>query len=174
LPPATIEPDNNYSNNDSNGVTYVSHWPKHPPSPSPAAINLNTITPTAFTKSLKDMDREDLAKLLFPDIAPTGSSPLDDQHRHNTSDPLVCMDEKDIIALLHKSDSSPPPIRPCDTPNPSDTKSHWMAKELHRITGCRQFWNYKHLVAVSKDDTYMDKGRLSTSIGVYTTIHKAP
>ncbi len=75
LPPATIEPDNDYNNNDSNGVTYVSHWPKCPPSPSPAAIDLNTITPTAFTKSLKDMDKEDLVKLLFPDTAPMGLSP---------------------------------------------------------------------------------------------------
>jgi hypothetical protein len=128
----------------------------------------------AFTKSLKDMNREDLAELLFTDTAPTGSSPPDDQPKHKTSDPFVCMDKKDIIALLHETDSSPPPIRPCDTPNPSDTKSHWTAEELHRITGCQQFWNYKHLVAVSKDGTYIDNGKFPTSIGAYMTIPKAP
>jgi hypothetical protein len=136
LPPATIKPDNNNNNNDSNNVTYVYHWPKCPPSPSPAVIDLNAITPVAFTKSLRDMDREDLAKLLFPDAAPMGSSPPNDQPKGNNLDHLVCMDKKDIIALLHKLDSSPLPIRPCNTPNPSDTKSHWTAKELHRITGC--------------------------------------
>jgi hypothetical protein len=138
-PPATIEPDNDDNNNDSNDITYVSHWPKHPPSLSPSAIDLNMITPMAFTQSLRDMDREDLAKLLFPDTAPMGSSPMIDQPKCNNLDCLVCMDKKDIIALLHESDSSPPPIRPCDTPNPSDTKSHWTAKELYHITGCRQF-----------------------------------
>ncbi len=136
LPPATIEPDNNNNNNDSNDVTYVSHQPKCSPTPSPVAIDLNTNTPTAFTKSFTDMDREDLAKLLFPDTAPTGLSPPNNQPKHNSLDCLVCMEEKDIIALLHKSDSSPPPIRPCDTPNLSDTKSHWTAEELHRIMGC--------------------------------------
>jgi hypothetical protein len=67
------------------------------------------------------MNREDLGKLLFTDTAPTGSSPPDGQPKCQTLDPLVCVDEKDIIALLHEWDNSPPPIRPCDTPNPSDT-----------------------------------------------------
>jgi hypothetical protein len=174
LPPAIIDPESNDNNNDSNNVTYVSHWPKRPPSLSPAAIDLNTITPTAFTKSLRDMDREDLAKLLFPDTAPTGLSPPNDQPKCNNLDCLVCMDKKDIIALLHKSESSSPAIRPCDTPNPSDTKSHWMAKELHCITGCQQFQNYKHLIAVSKDGTYIDNGKFHTFIRAYTTIPKAP
>jgi hypothetical protein len=83
LPPAIIEPDDNDNNNDSNDVTYVSHWPKRPPSLSPAVIDLNTITPTAFTKSLRDLDREDLAKLLFPATAPRGLSPPNDQPKRN-------------------------------------------------------------------------------------------
>jgi hypothetical protein len=88
LPPATIEPDDNNNNNDSNNVTYVSHWPKRPPSLSPAAIDLNTITPTALTKSLKYMNRDYLAKLLFTNTAPTGSSPPDGQPKRKSPDPL--------------------------------------------------------------------------------------
>ncbi len=132
-PLAAIEPNNN-NNNHSNNVTYTSHWPKRPPL-SPAAIDLNTNPTTAFTKSLKDMNGENLVKLLFTDTAPTGSSPPVGQPKHKARDPLVCMDEKDIIELLHKSGSSPPPIRPCDTSNPSNTKLHWTAKELHCIMG---------------------------------------
>ncbi len=119
------------------------------------------------------MDREDLAKLLFPDTALTGSSPPNDQPKCNNLDHLVCMDEKDIIALLHKSESSPPAIRPCDTPNPSDTKSHWTAEELHCITGCQRFRNYKPLIAVSKDGTYINNGKFPIFIRAYTTIPKA-
>jgi hypothetical protein len=84
------------------------------------------------------------------------------------------MHTKDILELLHTPDCSPPPIRPCDTPNPSDTKSHRMAEELNRITGCCRFCNYQHLLSVSKDGTYINNGKFPTSIGAYTTIPKAP
>ncbi len=67
-----------------------------------------------------------------------------------------------------------PPVRPCDTPNPSDTKSHWMAKELYCITGCHCFCNYWHLLSISKDGTYINNDKFPTSIGAYTTIPKAP
>jgi hypothetical protein len=40
--------------------------------------------------------------------------------------------------------------------------------------GCQRFWNYKHLLAVSKDGTYISNGKFPTSIGAYTTIPKAP
>ena len=116
----------------------------------------------------------ELAQLLFKEAAPPDSYPSDGERKRKTSDPLTCMDTKDIIELLHTPDSSPPPIKPCDTPNPSDTKSHWTAEELHCITGCRCFCNYWHLLSVSKDGTYIDNGKFPTSIGAYTTIPKAP
>ena len=120
------------------------------------------------------MTAVELTQLLFKEAAPPDSYPLDRERKRKTSDPLTCMDTKDIIELLHTPDSSPPPIRPCDTLNPSDTKSHWTAKELHRITGCRCFRNYWHLLSVSKDGTYINNGKFPTSIGAYTTIPKAP
>ncbi len=124
IPPATIKPDDNKSSDNAvqeDDVTYVPHWPKHPPSLSPTAIALNSITPTEFTKSLNNMTAAELTKLLFKEAAPTDSSPLDGQRKCKTSDPLTCMDTKDIMELVHTQDSSPPPVRPCDTPNPSDT-----------------------------------------------------
>jgi hypothetical protein len=176
IPPATIEPDDNESSDDAakeEGMTYIPHWPKRPPSPSPPAIALNSFTPIKFTKSLNNMTAVELAQLHFKEAAPPDSYPLEERKR-KTSDPLTCMDTKDIIELLHTPDSSPPPIRPCDTPNPSDTKSHWKAKELHCITGCCHFCNYQHLLSVSKDGTYINNGKFPTSIGAYTTIPKAP
>ncbi len=67
-----------------------------------------------------------------------------------------------------------PLIRPCDTPNASKTKSHWTTEELHCITECQCFWNYKHLVSVTKDGKYIDTGEFPVSLGAYTTIPKAP
>jgi hypothetical protein len=174
LPPVTIKLDDDTDNSDLTKITNVSHWPKCPPSPTPAMINLDTITPTEFTKSLKDMNSEDLAKLLFNAKAPSAPSILDAESKRKAPVPLTCIDKKVIMAQLHQSDTSPPPIRPCDTPNPSNIKSHWTAKELHHITGCQGFRNYRHLLYVSKDGTYINNGKFPTSIGAYTTIPKAP
>ncbi len=84
------------------------------------------------------------------------------------------MSQDNILKLLHHPNLTLLPIYPCDTPNPSDTKSHWMAEELHRITGCQRFWNYWHLVATTKDGAFIDNGEFPASIGAYTTIPKEP
>ena len=84
------------------------------------------------------------------------------------------MEREEILTLLHHLNTSPPAIRPCNTPNASDTKSHWTAEELHRITGCRRFRNYKHLISTPKDGSFIDNGEFPLSIGSFTTIPKAP
>ena len=84
------------------------------------------------------------------------------------------MSTADIIATLHHSGTSPPAIRPCDTPNASDTKHHFTAEELHRLTGCRRFRNYRHLIHTSKDGHFLNNGEFPVSLGAYTTIPKAP
>jgi hypothetical protein len=52
--------------------------------------------------------------------------------------------------------------------------SHWTSEELHCIKGCCHFCNYKHLVYLSKDGSYIDSGEFPVSLGAYTTILKAP
>ena len=79
-----------------------------------------------------------------------------------------------IISSLHHLDTSPPAICPCDTPNASDTKYHFTAEELHCLTGCRWFCNYRRLIHTSKDGQFLDNGKFPVSIGAYTTIPKAP
>jgi hypothetical protein len=83
------------------------------------------------------------------------------------------MEHNDIIAQLHHPNKTPSPVRPCDTPNPSDTKSTWTAEELHCITGCWRFRNYQHLIQSSKDGTFVDSGKFPASIGFYATLPKA-
>ncbi len=39
--------------------------------------------------------------------------------------------------------------------------------------GCRKFWNYKHILQVSRDGKWMDGGELPLSLDSYATIHKA-
>jgi hypothetical protein len=59
-------------------------------------------------------------------------------------------------------------------PNASDTKSHWRAERLHRITGCCRFQNYKHLISTTKDGSFINNDIFPVSIGAFTTIPKAP
>ncbi len=78
-----------------------------------------------------------------------------------------------IAALLHHEGSSFPSVRPCDTANGSDTKTHWSSEELHCIMGCRKFRNYKHLLQVSRDGQWVDGGEFPLSFGSYATIPKS-
>jgi hypothetical protein len=86
---------------------------------------------------------------------------------------LSTLSTTDILRLVHHPDTSPPLIRPCDTPNGSDTKTHWSAEELHRITGCSRFKNYKHLLQTSRDGVWTDSGEFPLAVGSYATIPKA-
>ncbi len=168
-PPVAIEPDDNNSNFTP---TFASHWPKRPPSKHHPPLDLSHLPPSTFTKKLKDLNRDELIQLLYSieiDNSSIDASPL----QRSSTTPLEFMDHDDIISHLHHPDKPPPPVRPCDTSNPSDTKSTWTAEELHRNTGCRRFWNYKHLIQSSKDGTFLDSGEFPASIGSYATIPKA-
>jgi hypothetical protein len=47
-------------------------------------------------------------------------------------------------------------------------------EELHRLTGCRRFRNYQHLISSTKDGTLLNTGEFPLSLGTYATIPKAP
>ena len=133
---------------------------------------MSLLPPSSYTQSLKDLNREELIQRLYT---------LDSQHnqphrqaKDTSTAPLECMSTKAIISSLHHSDTSPPAICPCDTPNASDTKYHFTVEELHCLTGCCRFRNYHHLIHTSKDGQFLDNGKFPVSIGAYTTIPKAP
>ena len=62
---------------------------------------------------------------------------------------LSTMSSNEVTHLLHHPNTSLPDIRPCDTANASDTKTHWSSEKIHCIMGCRKFRNYKHILDVS-------------------------
>jgi hypothetical protein len=83
------------------------------------------------------------------------------------------MSPKEIAHLLHHPGTSFPSVWPCNTANAFDTKTHWIAEELHCIMGCWKFQNYKHLLQVSRDGKWVDGGKFPSSLGSYATIPKA-
>jgi hypothetical protein len=129
--PVTIEPDDD----PKDLPNFAAHWPKRPPSPVHLPITMSLLPPSPSPKSLKDLDQEELIQWLYLVEHPVLPSTTDTKHRSPA--PLDCMEQEEILTLLHHPKTSPPAIRPCDMPNALDTKSHWMAEELHCITGCR-------------------------------------
>ena len=85
---------------------------------------------------------------------------------------MSAMTEAEVRDHLHHPDSTPPPVRPCDTPSGSDKKTNWSAEELHRIMGCRKFKDYKQLLRTTRDGRWVDAGEFPLSLGAYATIPK--
>ena len=122
---ATIKPDKDLDAQPS----FASHWPKRPPSPWHPPLDMSLLPTSSYTQSLKDLDQEELIQPLYT---------LDLQHNQphrqakgTSTAPLECMSTKAIVSTLHHSDTSPPAICPCDTPNALDTKYYFTAEELH-------------------------------------------
>ena len=66
-----------------------------------------------------------------------------------------------------------PPVHPCDTPNGSDKKTNWSAEDLHKVTGCRKFKDYRKLLSITRDGKFTDIGEFPASLGTYATIPKS-
>ncbi len=86
---------------------------------------------------------------------------------------LSTMSQEDVLHLVHHQGTVMPSVQPCDTANSCDKKTHWTARELHRTMGCRKFCNYKHLLQVSRDGTWVDGGKLSPALGSFATMPKS-
>jgi hypothetical protein len=83
------------------------------------------------------------------------------------------MTREEFVSWLYWVGSVLPAVRPCDTANSSDTKTHWTAEELHRAMGCWKFKNYKTLLQVSRDGEWINGGEFPPSLGSFATIPKA-
>ncbi len=86
---------------------------------------------------------------------------------------LSTMTQDKVLKLLHHSTSSPPAVCPCDTPNNSDTKTHWTLEEIHCTMGCQKYRNYRHILQVSRDGEWVNSGIFPPSLGSFATIPKA-
>jgi hypothetical protein len=102
--PAMIEPDKN----PDDLPNFASHWPKRPPSPVHPPIDMSLLPPSMYTKSLKDLDRDELIQRLYSVEHPVPPSPTDTKLR--SSAPLECMEREEILTLLHHPNTSPPAI----------------------------------------------------------------
>jgi hypothetical protein len=171
-------------NSDSNDVmpTFVAHWPKKPPTPPPPTFDLSLIPPPAFSTRLRDFNRDKLIQKIYslehvtvptPDAPDDNSTtPADITKAQSAPKELECMSKEEIQTYLHHPESCFPPIRPCDTPNASNSKTVFNPEELHCLTGCRRFWNYQHIISMSKGGTLCNTGEFPLFLGAYTTIPK--
>jgi hypothetical protein len=95
-----------------------------------------------------------------PAVLESGSPVLDS----DTTQLLLSLSREDVVQLVHCPGSVPPPVRPCDCSNGSDTKTYWTSEELHRALGCRRFCNYKHILQTSLDGQWMETSSRSLPV----------
>ncbi len=178
--PAVVKDEDD---NDNVMRTYAAHWPKRPSAPPTPPFNMSLIPPLALLTRLRDLDHDNLTRHIYSLEHATVSTP--DSHDNNSTPPadttkvqsapkeLDCMSESEIQAYLHHPESRFPPIRPCDTLNASDSKTVFTPEELHRLTGCRWFRNYQHIISTSNGGILCNTGKFPLSLGAYATIPKA-
>jgi hypothetical protein len=114
--PVTIKPEDNIDL-----LSYSSHYPKKPPTPPTPIYDLFNLLPPEYSISLKDLDKEELIQWLYLLKHALNSGT---EKAVSAFVPLECMTQEVIINKLHCPNSILPFIRPCNTSNPSDTKSH--------------------------------------------------
>ena len=77
------------------------------------------------------------------------------------------------LNLVHIYTTNLPPIPPSSTPATCNNRTHFESLNLHRIFGCRQFRNQKHLT-VATNASIVNLGLLSSTIGSFDTISDPP
>jgi hypothetical protein len=77
------------------------------------------------------------------------------------------------VTHLHHPDSRLPPIRPCNSPNLSKTKTTYTPEELHCLTGCCHFQIYQHITTTTNSSTLINTGEFPILLVTYTTLPKA-
>jgi hypothetical protein len=152
------------------GQWFYSHTPKQPPKPKLTltrsdieTLATNIVKESSF-RNLSSLSPAELVDKFFPPpplgppppALPSSISPSD-----GSSPPgvklLSTMSREEVLHHLHHPNSQPPPVRPCDTSNPSDTKTSYSAEEAYRVF-YRKLRNWRHLIQTSKDGTYVEGG----------------
>ncbi len=144
------------------------------PSTSPSSTTLNLIL--AQFSSLTEA-----VSFLLPNFSRDAPTPVpvspavQPPSQESCASPVLVsmMTWDEIISLLHHDNSALPSVRPCNTANASNTKTHWSAEELDRAMGCCKFRNYKTLLQVSCDGEWVDGGEFPPLRGSFATIAKA-
>jgi hypothetical protein len=154
-----------YKEEDYYLPTYAAHWPKKPHTLPLPKYDMSLIPPPAYFVNLKDLNCDALIQRLYlikirlpphgNSVTPPAAPPPKDVVAPSR---LECMSEDDIVTYLHHPEFCLPPIRPCDTPNLSESKTTCTPEELHHLTGCRQFQNYQHIITTTNGGTLINTG----------------
>ena len=129
--------------------------------PAPVSLTDTFAPPLDFPQM--DSPLQSITASVLPPSAPASPSPPVASPKPPVL--LSTMSSEEIRRLLHHPDTSFPDVRPCDTANASDNKTHWSSEEIHRIMGCRKFRNYKHILDVSRGGEWIDGGEFPMSLG---------
>ncbi len=172
--PALIKDDLSATDVFSNAATLTGPTavpPEPPPSPMSGAALLHLDVLTIDVSTLSSHLRS-----LADKVCPSSGPPIPPIPGPPSPVALVLLSTmtcNGVLKLLHHSTSSPPADRPYDTPNNSNTKTHWTLEEIHCAMGCQKFQNYRNILQVSRDGEWVDGGKFPPSLGSFATIPKA-
>ncbi len=147
-----------------------------------------TATPTdALMPAVIPYDPSDLDALMydseFPPLVPVASptpsvaTPATQTQPSVAPRPTMIVTPKRIsrealLSFLPNGCTTPPPIRPCDTANGSDTTRHLPADQIYRLYGNRRFKNYQNFCFAAKDSKFINGGHPTHTLGEFATIPK--
>ena len=79
----------------------------------------------------------------------------------------------EVLLLFSADPTAPPPdVRPCDTPNASDSLQYLTSNKIYHLFGNRRFWNYEHFGKTSKDAQFVRGGEPCPTIREVANICK--
>lgn len=140
-----------------------------PPLPSSSTSAVPTTKPPSSSPLVKNVSwSKDLVH--FQSDSPTHPLPVTSPVTGLLKTPRITKDS--LLAFLPHGRTDPAPIRPCDTPNGSDTTRHLTADQIYRLFGNRRFRNYSNFCLAAKDSKFIKGGEPVPSLGEFATIPK--
>ena len=123
-----------------------------PPTPTPSVPPPTAIP--AIPESSEEWEYDDDVELDVgvPNAAPTAPTSPDPTYQS------TWISKDDILLFFTNSATPPPDVRPCDTPNGSDSLQYITSDKIYHLFVNRRFHNYGHFGRTSKDAKFFQGG----------------
>ena len=80
----------------------------------------------------------------------------------------------DLLSTVHELPAELPDVRPCNVPEPCESRVDFDNLKLHRIFGCRHFRNQQQVTVESANPELIHSGELPPTLGAFVTITNPP
>ena len=96
----------------------------------------------------------------------------DDTPRNGSSSSIQRISMDDLLKFSSDPSLPAPPVRPCDTPNASDTVTTLTSDRIYRSMGNRRFRSYDRFGQVLQNAKYINSGEPLQSLGEFANLKR--